>query len=110
MLTLNLTIYCGTLFSQTLIWSENNAVVDLTDWKAKAQIKSASAVYSLSTDNGQIALGTTGEIALTLSESVTATMSPGSYSWDILLMNPQGDVLPPLVAGVVTVLQGVTVW
>lgn len=110
MLTLNLIIYRGTLFSQTLIWSENDAVVDLTGWKAKAQIQDADAAYLLSTDNGQIALGTAGEIQLTIPESVTATMLPGSYPWDILLMNPQGDVLPPLVAGMVTVLQGVTIW
>ena len=112
MYTYNFQIYRGTLFSARMIWAENSVPVDLTNWQAKATIKSTamSAAYTLSTDEGTIALGSAGEIELTLDPQATGLMLPGSYSWDILLKNPQGDILPPLVSGVVTILQGITAW
>ena len=112
MFTHNLTIYRGTTFSERLVWTENSVPVDMTGWKAKTQIRSSvtNAAYILSTDGGEITLGAAGEIDLELDTEATATMLPGSYVWDILLMNPQGSIRPPIVSGTVTVLQGVTVW
>ena len=112
MFTHNLTIYRGTVFSERLLWTENGNSVDLTGWKAKARIKNTAteALYDLSTYTGHITLGTSGEIDLALDAEETLAMQPGSYVWDILLMTPQGNIQPPLVSGLVTVLQGVTVW
>ena len=112
MFTYNFRIYRGTLFSERLVWTENGIPVDLTGWQAKAQIKSVAigAAYELATAAGSIALGSNGEIDLVLDAIQTALMQPGSYSWDILLKNPTGDILPPIVSGTVTVLQGITVW
>ena len=112
MFTYNCTVYRGTEFSEKFAWTENDVAVDLTGWQAKAQLKSSALnmTYTLSSDNGEITLDNQGGITLTLTEDETATMLPGSYSWDLLLKNAHGTILPPLVSGTVTVLQGVTTW
>jgi hypothetical protein len=112
MFTYNLRIYRGTLFSERFVWTENLVPINLTGWQAKAQIKNATTgvAYVLSTDAGTIALGSAGEIDLVLDAQATIEMIPNSYAWDLLLKNPQGDILPPFISGVATVLQGVTTW
>ena len=42
MYTYNFQIYRGTLFSARMIWAENSVPVDLTNWQAKATIKSTA--------------------------------------------------------------------
>lgn len=112
MFTCNFQIYRGTLATARVIYAENNIPINLTGWQAKAIIKNTAmnVAYSLSTYEGTIALGSAGEIQLTLDPHATELMLPGSYSWDIILKNPQGDILPPLISGIVTVLQGNTTW
>lgn len=112
MFTHNLTIYRGTVFSERLLWTENSIAVDLGGWKAKARLRNEAtgSAYDLSTDTGEIELGSSGEIDLLLNADNTAVMQLGSYVWDILLMNTHGDIQPPMISGIATVLQGVTVW
>lgn len=106
----NPTIYVGTTFSQTFYWTENGVAVDLTDYQAKASAKSATALYEWSSSAGQILLGSDGSVSSILDEAFTSTMVPGSYVWDILLIDALGNVLPPMLSGVMTVLQGITAW
>lgn len=106
----NIKIYKGTLYTERLVWTENDIPVNLTGWKAQAQLKGNNQTYSLKSVDGQIQLGTAGEIDLILDASTTQFMEPGVYSWDLLLKNTDGDLLPPLVSGIATVLSIVTQW
>jgi hypothetical protein len=112
MYTYSFRIYKGTSFSERFIWSENDIPVDLTGWDAQVQLKSTGngEIISLSVDDGTIALGNNGEIDLALDPTATALLIPGSYAWDILLKNPNGIIIAPIVSGVATIIQGVTVW
>ena len=74
------------------------------------QMRSPTATYSILSSDGQINLGVTGEISLTLDSHTTTSMLPGTYVWDLLLKNSDGEIQPPMVSGVATVLQGITVW
>ena len=108
--THNFIVYCGTTFSEVFVWSENDALVNLTGWEAQMQMRSPTATYSILSSDGQINLGVTGEISLTLDSHTTTSMLPGTYVWDLLLKNSDGEIQPPMVSGVATVLQGITVW
>ena len=79
-------IFQGATFSQTLIWEVGNppAPVNLTGYSAKLQVrsshKSKATIIELSTANGRITLGTsgnytTGAINLFISAADTAQLS-----------------------------------
>jgi hypothetical protein len=105
-----MTIYKGTTFSQVFVWSENDLPVDLSSWEAKMQIKSASDTYTITSDTGGITLGDAGEIGLIFSSAFTSEMVAGSYKYDLLLRTDLGVIMPPIVSGMITVIQGVTSW
>lgn len=110
MVLCNPTIYCGTYFTTTFFWEENGAAVDLTEYQAQATSKNSVTSFSWSSGAGQITLGLDGSIITHLDEAFTRSLSPGTYVWDILLQDGSGNVLAPKVAGVITVIQGSTVW
>lgn len=108
MVLCNPTIYVGTTFDFTFNWKVNNEIVDRTGYQAKAKAKSSTASFEWSSDAGQIILGSDSSISILLSDSFTKGLTAGSYVWDILITDTSGKIYPPVVAGVITVLQGVT--
>lgn len=110
MVLCNPTIYIGAAFDFTFTWKVNNEIVDRTGYQAKAKAKSSTASFEWSSGAGQIILGSDSTITMVLPSSFTSGLTPGSYTWDILIMDTLGKIYPPVVAGVITVLQGVTTW
>lgn len=105
----DLSIYEGDVCKFTVtVKDSNNAVVNLTGYTAKAQLKTgyedASPVNFVCT----ITTPTSGVVLVYLAPATTAALTPGStYIWDFQLTEPSGDVRTYL-AGDVTVIPEVT--
>jgi hypothetical protein len=110
MVLCNPTVYIGTDFSISFCWKENGIALDLTGYRAKAKASNVAASYVWSSDAGQIELSADGTVTIKLDSTFTATMLPGSYVWDMLLMTPNLAILPPKVTGVLTILMPITNW
>lgn len=108
--TANLTIYTGTDFDQMFILedSESNSLKDLTGYNGCAQIKkyessSTAASFTVTFVDNR----TTGKVKISLASSVTETLKPGKYFYDLLLNSPLGTTTRA-VEGTVLVKKSVT--
>lgn len=88
----NYNIACeqGATFALSIEWRDSTgALVDLSGRTARMQVrasKSASTtVLELTTENGRIALTTS--IALSISATTTAALTPGAYVYDLEVVN-----------------------
>jgi len=109
----DMTIYQGASFDTTLTWKVGDPAtpVNLTGYTARLQVRSstdaATTALELTTANGGIVLGgAAGTIALAVSATATAALSPGYYVYDLELVN--GATVTRLVEGRVTVSAEVT--
>ena len=97
----NVKIECGATFSKTVVWNRNDAPVNLTTYTARMHIRpcagSSILLLSLTTENGRISLNASGQILLTIAASVTETLEPGFYFYDLELVN--SDVVTRLLEG-----------
>ena len=105
----NIVINSGTTFSETftLESSTSNAPFDLTGYSGSAQMlkhPGASTKTDFSVDI--TSPNTDGQIILSMSASVTATLKPGRYVYDIVIT--QGSLKQTVVEGNVLVREGVT--
>lgn len=97
---LDLTVYQGATWTQTLIWKTGApaAPVDLTGSAARMQARTRTdapdpPLLSLTTENGGIALGgALGTVDLTLSASATAALPAGSFVYDLEIVHPDSTV------------------
>jgi hypothetical protein len=93
----DLTIYQGATFQRILTWKNSDGqAVNLTGYTARmmarASIDSATALITLTTENGGIALGgAAGTINLSISAANTATLSQNGV-YDLELINASGVV------------------
>lgn len=115
----NMTCDQGATFQQTLYWKgSDGALIDLTGYSARMQVRSQVAVPSpqvavtleLTTENGRIALGgSAGTISLTVKSTATAAVSAGTYYYDLeLISNDSPQVVTRLVQGEFVVVGEVT--
>jgi hypothetical protein len=88
----------GATFSRELSWLDSESIpVDLTNYTARMQVRetaeSSTALLSLTTENGRIALGgTAGTITLTVSATDTAAVVAGEYLYDLEIVSSLGTV------------------
>ena len=90
----------------------DNAVVDLTGYTARCQVRSkyssATTVLNLTSQAGTLTItANTGTIAFNVSASTTAALTPGNYVWDLELVDA-GGIVTRLVGGTCTVTPEVT--
>lgn len=114
----NLVIRPGVTFVKTFNWYTKDSVtlvktpVDLTGYTARMDIREnvgdAAAVLTCTTENGRIALNSSGEIKITISAAVTAAYATELAVYDLLLVAPGGEVTE-FISGSVTLKRGVTV-
>ena len=107
--TVNLTIHTGTDFSQTFVFEgiDSNARLNLSGYQVCAKMRKAeeSLTYtSFTTDITDIA---NARVNLGMTNSVTSTLKPGKYLYDILLQDPSGNI-ERVVEGLVDVKRTVT--
>ena len=106
-----ITIRQGATWELPLSWKIDGAVVDLSTWSARMQVRvrasSTAAVLSLTNGDG-IDLAATGwNVILRRSATQTANLAPRDYVFDVELVEPAGRVWP-WIAGVITVEPEVT--
>jgi hypothetical protein len=110
----DMTIYQGATFALTLTWRQGEppVAVNLTGYTARMQLRettgSPSTVLSLtSAGGGGLTLGgAAGTIALNVSATQTAELTPGTYLYDLELVN--GATVTRLVEGRAVVSPEVT--
>lgn len=103
----------GATFTKTLRWLDNGQPKNLTGWSAAMQIRTsytaATALHTLTTNNGGITLNpTTGEISLLISAATTATFPVGDYVYDIEMTAPDTVTKTRLLEGTFVVTPEVT--
>ena len=101
----------GATFSRTLtVKDSSGAVRDLSTYTARMQVRrtqsSSSTLIELTTENGRISLNSSGQVALSISATDTASLSDGGI-YDLELVSSGGDV-ERLVEGNFTLVLEVT--
>ena len=82
--------------------------VDLTDWKAWAEARENPGCPVQIDLAPEITDAAAGEITFDHADEVTATWPAGTFRWDLVLENPDGQRLGPFVAGTITVEDVIT--
>lgn len=107
------TIEQGATFTATVTWRDaNDALVNLTGYTARMQIRSAvtspTVTLELTDSNGRITLGgAAGTVALTIAAADTEAIGAGTYVYDLELVSAAG-VVTRLLEGGITVKAEVT--
>lgn len=92
----------GATFRRGFVYKQRNLdgtigdPVDLTGYRADLQVRrtASSTTYALwlSTEWGDIALGSDGSITISASDAATSTLTAKQYVYDLELISPDGDV------------------
>jgi hypothetical protein len=105
----NLVIDQGSDFAIQLTLSENGSAKDLTNYSARAQLRSkkldtiAAATFTCTVPNPSA-----GILTMELNNSVTANLSAGLYYYDLELYTANDGNVTRLLEGQATVTQEVT--
>jgi hypothetical protein len=106
----NIYIEQGATYSQTFTWKINKNAVDLTSYSARMKFKHTKRsleIITLTSASGAITLNSSGQIAVTMSATVTDNLVDGIYLYDLELQSP-GGVVTRLLQGEVTVSPNIT--
>ena len=88
----NLYIDQGTDFSVQVDCTDTQGdVLNLTGYTATAQIRKTYGSSTAAASFGTSLAAATGQITLTLTDTVTAGMSSGRYVYDVLITDSSGD-------------------
>jgi hypothetical protein len=105
----NLVVYQGSDFQNTFfVTNDNGSDFDLTDYTGQSLIKKhyeSSNSFAM-----QVSINApedSGSVTLSLSNTVTASMSPGKYVYDVVMTSPSG-IKSRVLEGILTVVEGVT--
>lgn len=108
---LDLNMWQGASWDYTLTWTTNGAAVNLTNYSARMQARTAyhatATVFSITSGSGITLGGTAGTILLEASAATTAGVPEGTYVYDLELVSP-GSAVTRLVEGMLTVDPEVT--
>jgi hypothetical protein len=106
----NLVIHTGTDFEQTFVLEDDqtDSLLNLTGYSACAQLKR----YESSSKTVDFVVGfennrTTGRVIVSIAATVSSTIKPGKYFYDILLNSPTGTTTR-VVEGTVLFKKSVT--
>jgi len=88
----NLYIDQGADFSTTISLTDSNGqVLSLTGYTALGQIRKTYGSSTVAATFGTSLSAATGQITLTLTDTVTGGMSSGRYVYDIIITDSSGD-------------------
>ena len=88
----NLYIDQGADFSTTISLTDSNGdVLSLTGYSALGQIRKTYGSSTVAATFGTSLTAATGQITLTLTDTVTGGMSSGRYVYDIIITDSSGD-------------------
>lgn len=104
----------GATFGRTLTWRSDGALVDLTGWTARMQVRDpanddGTPLLELTTEDGRIILGgAAGTIRLLLSAAETDALDWSAGLYDLELVEPLTGVVTRLLSGWVKVSAQIT--
>lgn len=108
----NIIIPSGSDFNQLFFLedAESNSALNLTSYSAYSMIKKSplSLITSANFNVSIPAPQTQGKILISLASSITSTLKPGRYSYDILIKNNSTGVKTRVVEGSALVTPGIT--
>ena len=88
----NLYIDQGADFSTTISLTDSNGeILSLTGYTAIGQIRKTHGSSSIAATFGTALTAATGQITLTLTDTVTGAMDSGRYVYDVLITDSSGD-------------------
>ena len=88
----NLYIDQGADFSTTLSLTDSNGdVLNLTGYSAIGQLRKTFGSSTIAATFGTALTASTGQVTLTLGDTVTTAITSGRYVYDILLTDSSGD-------------------
>jgi len=105
----NLVVYQGSDFQNTFfVTDDNGAQFDLTGYTGESKIRKHYSSSSFTTLQVNInPPENSGSVTITLTNSVTAAMTPGRYVYDVVLTSSFG-IKSRVLEGILTVVEGVT--
>jgi hypothetical protein len=105
----NLVINAGADFNQsfTLESYSNNSPLNLIGYTISSQLRKHSGSSNYIDFNSEIVNSTAGQIQIGLASSITSTIRPGRYVYDIVVTNYDG-LKSRVVEGMVLVREGAT--
>ena len=88
----NIYIDQGADFQTVISLTDSNSdALNLTGYSALAQIRKTHGSTTISATFGTVLTTNTGQVTLTLTDTVTAAMTSGRYVYDVLLTDGSGD-------------------
>ena len=88
----NIYIDQGADFSTVISLTDSNSdALNLTGYSALAQIRKTHGSSTIAATFGTTLTTNTGQVTLTLTDTVTAAMTSGRYVYDVLLTDGSGD-------------------
>lgn len=88
----NLYIDQGADFSTTISLTDSNGnILSLTGYTALAQIRKTYGSSTIAATFGTALAAATGQITLSLTDTVTGAMDSGRYVYDVLITDSSGD-------------------
>lgn len=87
--------HCGATLSMSLACKdENGDAFNLAGWTARGQVRDKPGGSTLILDlSPTIPTPANGTIVISKSDEATAAITPGIYSWDVVLDTPSGGVV-----------------
>ena len=88
----NIYIDQGADFQTVISLTDSNSdALNLTGYSALAQIRKTHGSTTIADTFGTVLTTNTGQVTLTLTDTVTAAMTSGRYVYDVLLTDGSGD-------------------
>ena len=88
----NLYIDQGADFSTTISLTDSNGnILSLTGYTALAQIRKTYGSSTIAATFGTALAAATGQLTLSLTDTVTGAMDSGRYVYDVLITDSSGD-------------------
>mgnify|MGYP003659892504 CR=1 FL=1 len=106
----NIVINSGVNFSQVFFLdnTDSNSSIDLTNYNVKSQMRKHSGSSNYVNFDCNIEDPSEGKISIGLSTSITSSLRPGRYLYDIVITDPYTFIKTRVVEGMVLVREGVT--
>jgi hypothetical protein len=106
----NITAYQGATYDLDLTWSTNGTPVNLTNYTAAMQVRTAAnastAIISLTNGTGITLGGTAGTINININSTTMGSATPGQYVYDLELNS--GGTVYRLIQGTFSIQAEVT--
>ena len=104
----NLIINSGASFSQDFFLEDSatNSAMNLSSSSVASQMRKWSGSTGVTTFTASIVNSQTGQIRISLGSSITSSLKPGRYVYDVLLTNNNSTTR--VVEGMALVREGVT--